>query len=153
MEKHSANLGEGAVKAADLLLNCIHRITSSQAYREVEEAIAKFVVASGSSLRLVELETFREVLSKVLKLGGAHLTPSRKKLSSTLLEWCYNDVKNQILGRLQAEKASGFTFVTDGWKTFINYVVKAGGSSFFWSIATMYRPVSPPWMALKVAMQ
>lgn len=119
----------------------------------MEEAIAKFVVASGSSLRLVELETFCEVLSKVLKLGGAPLTPSRKKLSSTLLEWCYNDVKNQILGRLQAEKASGFTLVTGGWKTFINYVVQAGGSSFFWSIATMYRPVSPPWMALKVAMQ
>lgn len=83
----------------------------------IQHEVARFVIGSGSPLRVVELDTFADMIKKVGRLQGAVKIPSRSYVSKTLLADVYSEVKQSCTERIEANRSEGFPLYLMGGKT------------------------------------
>lgn len=82
---------------------------SPQKVEEIDNSLAKFFFACNISLNVTESPIFREFVNQ---LNPAYKVPSRKKLSTKLLEKVYTEVSE----KLKSEEETDGVLLVDGWK-------------------------------------
>ena len=119
-EKHFTELDEAAKKASrssKTKQTTIVNLTQDQRNQDADEAIARWVFASGQPLLAVDDYYLREAFKKVAAAGPNRAQLGRKRLKEQLLPAEVKRVKRQQQAAVDLEfQLYGRTLVSDGWQ-------------------------------------
>lgn len=131
--EHETNL-----KKSKNMDSFICRTTEAQK-RMIDVAIARFVFTTGIPFSVASSKLFAQVFAVA---RPSYKPPGRNKLSTTLLDECYNDDLEQC--KKQVSEAEAVVVISDGWSNLrndhiVNFVLQIEGISrpvFYKSIVT-----------------
>ncbi|KAL1515454.1 hypothetical protein AB1Y20_002079 [Prymnesium parvum] len=161
--EEQAQMEKAAHRRQQLMLKqqCIRVGLQNSEAHAADIAIANFFYANAIPFSAASTESealFRKMVSAIKSAPAGYIPPNHKKLSSSLLEECYNDMWANVRARdsdgtLAAKY--GATYVSDGWDScdslpLINsaFITANDGGVFFRSVNTSGHTKSVEYCAL-----
>ena len=90
------------------------------AKKEADTAIARMFFANGLAFNLAESRYFKEACAAVVRSGAGYVPPSRKSISTTLLDNEVRSVDIRVNSHLSDTVNTGLTMISDGWSNVQN---------------------------------
>lgn len=128
--------GPSHLKSKQQKISSFTDSTTTKEQEELSRLFSEAVYTSNCALSMFESEKWSKFFKK---LRPAFTLPSRKQLSTTLLEKVYNDVRQKVNEDIQ--KSDAITLISDGWTNIrsegiINYMVHTNNCDYFYDFST-----------------